>query len=531
MQWRILGLPIDRIETLGWPHTFLAALLFALAGLPGTGLAEAPAEADALEPASLGEAPAKTPAPTDAPSNESGAGDLEATDENLPPKTPAETQSDALEELIDDSGDTSLGDPVAAPPSLDDPVLAPPDDWEDQADIPRHHLRNSCRQLHPDEREDFDKEAVDWAREQIEETVCSASLWFDGLFGDDRNLDAARGAYGRLETSYEYSEFYGAKTRTRFRLRVDLPNLQDRASVFVGRDNDDNFVSDRSEGFALRSEFPEIDDRDKFFAGFGYGLPSNRRFRSDVKVGVRSLTNTRAFVQWRAEYLAYVDDVNLVQFRLTPFYSTRDGFGVTPGVDYSRVLTPRLLARWSNVGTHSDTTLGFDWRSALVLYQGFGWQRGLAYEAFIRGVTETPVKLREYGLRLVYRQPIVGGRLYLQPLVGYSWPKELPGIKREGAYLVGVGLELPYGKDPRRAIAFENESRTETLGTEADKLIEGSEPPGPATPNEMDDQPQVEDEAGSEPGEAPTDTDTGPETQVSPVPVEPGDMPAPPASE
>ncbi len=370
---------------------------------------------------------------------------IEVHAETLPPNTPVQDQAESLEELIDDSADTTLDRP--APPEATDPDLAPPEDWRDQAELPRFHEPGSCQQRPPDREKDMDAEAVDWAREQIEETVCGASLWFDGLFGDDRNLEAARGAYGRLETSYEYSEFYGGKERIRFRLRVDLPNLENRASVFIGRDNDDNVVRDRSEGFALRSEFPQIDDRDQFFAGFGYGLPSSRKFRSDVKLGVRSLSSPRAFVQWRAEYLAYVDDVSLLQFRLTPFYSTRDGLGVTPGVDFSRVLTPRLLLRWSNVGTHSDRTLGFDWRSAAVLYQGFGWQRGLAYEAFIRGVTETEVKLREYGARLVYRQPIVGGRLYLQPLVGYSWPKE-PGTQRDGAYLVGVGLELPFGKDP-----------------------------------------------------------------------------------
>ena len=447
MPVRVARSPISLTEPLRrLSAVLLVTMALAAAALPAQAAAQSPVTAD-----------------VETPPQQAGREDP------APDETPSQSQTEALEELIDDRGDRSIDDPAV--PSADaprDPTLVPPEDWEDQTDVPRHHRPGSCEQLHPDHAEPVDAEAVDWAREQIEETVCGATLWFDGLFGENRNLDAARGAYGRLETSYEHSEFYGAKARTRFRLRVDLPNLQERASVFIGRDNDDDFIKDRSEGFALRSEFPQIDDRDKFFAGFGYGLPSNRRFRSDVKVGVRNVTNTRAFLQWRTEYLAYVDEVNLVQFRLTPFYSTRDGLGVTPGVDFSRVLTPRLLARWSNVGTHSDTTLGFDWRSAAVLYQGFGWQRGLAYEAFIRGVTETPVKLREFGLRLVYRQPIVGGRLYLQPLVGYSWPKEEPGIKREGAYLVGVGLELPYGKNPRRAIAQRNERRRADADRDAD---------------------------------------------------------------
>lgn len=394
------------------------------------------------------------------------------------PPTPAQQRGEALDQLIERGADGDMAPDTDAEPE----ELEPPEDWVEPALVERRHEPNSCRQL-PDD----DDEMVDWAREQIEETVCSAALWFDGLFGDHRNVEAARGAYGRLETSVEYSEFYGFKTRTRFRLRVDLPNLEDRVSVFIGRDSDDNLVRDRSEGFALRSEFPQIDDRDQFFAGFGYALPSNRRFRTDIKVGVRSITSPRAFVQSRTEYLAYADDVHVVQLRLTPFYSTRDGLGVTPGIDISRVLSPRLLGRWSNVATYSETTLGWDWRSALVLYQGFGWQRGLAYEAFVRGVTETEVRLREYGLRTVYRQPVLSGRLYLQPLLGYSWPKEEPDTKRRGAYLVGVGLELPFGKNPDIPPALDARRADAEAPTDADSGIELS----PAAP-EPDDQSEEE---------------------------------------
>lgn len=341
--------------------------------------------------------------------------------------------------LLPAAGAAEAPSPVpTAPPVLDTELTPPPPVRRPEL---REHFAGSCEQRHGER-----PEMIERARTQIEQTVCGAALWFDGLFGERRNLDAARGAYGRLETSLEYSSFYGLKSRTRFNVRVDLPNLEDRVSVFIGRDNEDDFARDRSEGFALRSEFPQVDDRDQFFAGFGFSPPSSERFRSDIKVGVRNVREPRAFVQARMEYLGYADDTDLLQFRLTPFYNTRDGFGVTPGVDFSRVLSPRLLFRWSTIGTYSEITTGFDWRSALLLYQGIGWERGLAYEAFVRGLTETEVPVREYGLRLVFRQPLLQHRLYLQPLLGYSWPKEEPTQSRRGAYLVGVGVELPFGR-------------------------------------------------------------------------------------
>lgn len=292
--------------------------------------------------------------------------------------------------------------------------------------------------------------AIDLTRRKLEEMTCGAALWLDGLFGPDDNIAAARGVTGRLETSLAYSEFYGMRSRTRFYVRTDLPNLRDRYSAFVGRDNEDDFVRDRQEGFGMRSQMPRVNDDDEWLAGLGYAFPGNERFSNDIRAGVRNVRHPRIFVHSRMRYLAYSDDNDLIAMRLTPFWNTRDGFGITPGFDFSHVLTPALLFRWDNVGTLSQETDGFDWRSALILYQGLKKGRGLAYEAFIRGATEAPVPMREYGVQTVYRQPWYQGKLFGEFLVGYTWPREEPDEPRDGSYLVGFGLELPFGKEAEK---------------------------------------------------------------------------------
>lgn len=290
------------------------------------------------------------------------------------------------------------------------------------------------------------EEMIDATRRQLHRTLCGATLWLDGLFGDRMNVDAARAVHGRLEVSVTDSGFYGMDERVRLNVQFDLPNLEERASAFLGRDDQDDFVRDRAEGLALRSQFPSLGDRDEWLAGLGYSLPSNRRFNADVRVGVRGTRNLRAFAQSRLRYNLYSDTRNLVHLRLTPFWNTRDGFGITPGADYTYVLTPRQLLRWSNIGTRSERSEGFDWRSALIYYLGLGGLRGIALEGFIRGATEDTVPLREYGSRLIYRQPLLRQRLFAELVGGYTWPREDPEEPREGAYLVGLGLELPFGK-------------------------------------------------------------------------------------
>lgn len=309
-----------------------------------------------------------------------------------------------------------------------------PEATADPADPP-------CRNWIP-----VDEAMIDTTRRHLYQSLCGASLWLDSLFGDERNVSAARGAYGRLETSLAYSEFNGFKQRVRLDVRVDLPNLKDRALAFVGRDDRDEFVRDRSEGLALRSQFPSIDNEDDWLAGLGYSLPGTKRFSTNFRVGVRSLRHPRAFALSQIRYNAYADFDDVVQLRLTPFWNTRDGFGITPGVDYSHVLTPTRLLRWSNIGTISESSQGFDWRSSVILYQGLRKMRGIAFETFVRGATQDSVPLREYGGRVIYRQPLARRRLFGELVTGYSWPKEDPDATRGGSYLVGLNLELPFGR-------------------------------------------------------------------------------------
>jgi hypothetical protein len=292
-----------------------------------------------------------------------------------------------------------------------------------------------------------DEALVDGTQALLAETGCRAALWLDGLFGGEPQITSARRTHGYVESSVSYSEFEGFDTRTRLRVSFELPNLKERVSAFFGRDDQDDFIRDRSEAFGLRSQFPRIDDRDEWLAGLGYGLPSSERMQTDIKVGAASLTSPRAFVRARLHYNAYSDLSNLVYLRVSPFWQTRDGVGVTLGIDYNHVLTPKLLLRVSEVGTFSESTDGVDWLSAVILYQNLRKQRAIAYQVFARGQTDEPEPVFEYGGRAIYRHPLIPQKLYGEFIVGYSWPQDDPAVPRRGSYEVGFGLHLPFGRE------------------------------------------------------------------------------------
>jgi len=317
-----------------------------------------------------------------------------------------------------------------------------PDKTVEEPPKPRGNPFKACRSNTPNE-----VPVLDETRETVQETVCGATLWFDGLFGE-RHLASARRAHGRIEVSTANSEFEGEETRVRFDARVQLPALEERLSLFIGRDNEDDVARDRSEGLGLRSQSDQLQQVEDFFAGIGFKLREDYNLRSEFRVGVRGVRHPVVFMQVRNTWTAYEDDNDQIALRVTPFVNHLDGAGVTVGTDYDRALAPQLLFRWSSIGTVTEETSGMPWRSAFLLYRSLRNYSAIALETFWRGATAAPEPLLEYGVRTIYRQPILKRRLFAELVVGYSWPRIDPALEREGSAGATFGLEMPFGVEP-----------------------------------------------------------------------------------
>ena len=333
-----------------------------------------------------------------------------------------------------------LGACASGPKKVADATAAPP---------PKPNPFQACAV-----RRNGELEVLDEASARLQQTVCGASLWFDGLFGE-RDVRAARTAHGRLEVSTANSEFEGEETRIRFDARVQLPALERRLSAFIGRDNEEEVSQDRREGLGLRSQADELNQVEDWFAGLGYRLEEHLGIRSEFRVGVRGLAHPVMFMQLRNSMIAYEGDDDRVGLRLTPFVNHLDGAGVTAGIDYDHALTPTRLARWSAIGTVHEESPGVLWRTAVLIYQSLSGFRAVALEAFERGATGAPESLLEYGVRTIYREPFFERRLFAELVVGYSWPRVDPALEREGSAGFTFGLELPFGKGATASLAPE----------------------------------------------------------------------------
>jgi hypothetical protein len=294
-----------------------------------------------------------------------------------------------------------------------------------------------------------DLELLDETRRLLEETFCGANLWFDGLFGGEPDVENARNVSGRVELSTLYTEFDGLDVKPRLRLRYNLPSLERRVNVFLGRDDRDELVEDRQEGFAIRSAAFGLETEEQWLAGLGYSPPGRWGSKLDFRVGGRLKTAPEVFAQARYRHNLFQGISNVWRLRETVFWENREGFGSTTNLDFDHVLSRNLLLRWGNVGTVSESTEGMTWRSASVAYYNLHRQRALALEVFLRGATQADVKLSEYGTRAIYRQPVGKPYLFGDLIVGYTWPREQRDQPREGSTMVGLGLELLFGRDSR----------------------------------------------------------------------------------
>jgi len=322
--------------------------------------------------------------------------------------------------------------------------VQPPSGATPQGPRPKPTLREICRRPKPGE-----EALIDEARRRVQETVCGANLWVDGLFGGPPDIPNARAVSGAIEGSDLYSKSKGNVPKLRLRVNYDLANLKNRVNLFLGRGDQREVIEDRIEGLAVRSSIFGLDSRDQWLAGLGYSPPGRLGDRLDFRVGARVKSSTEVYVQGRYRRDFSLGEQSAVRFRETVFWENReDGFGSTTSVDLDHLINPRLLLRWANVATFSQSTEGTLWRTSFLVYQNLNHRRALLYQAFVRGETAAEVPLREFGAQAVLRMPIGRTWLFGNFTGGYTWPRFEREDRREGSVLVGFGIELLFGKNP-----------------------------------------------------------------------------------
>ena len=281
-------------------------------------------------------------------------------------------------------------------------------------------------------------------------SACASSAWLDGLFGEQVHQDEYRATHGSVSAGALWSGYDGFDPHLRFQVRLQLPNLDERVSAFVGRLGKDEYVADIAEDEfdALPTRrFGEVED-ESALVGLGYSEPVRAGDRFDASVGVRVRLPLDPYARARYEIVRAFADHYVFSARQAVFWRHSDGFGATTHATIDRTLSDRSLLRWSNVGTFSEATQGLEWYTQATLYQTLDQRTGLAWQAQIDGATDNEVDVTGYAVRLIMRRQLNFEWLILELRGGVSWPRLRLDEEREASAEIGAAIEMQFGGTP-----------------------------------------------------------------------------------
>ena len=340
------------------------------------------------------------------------------------------------------------------------PAAAAPDDraWEGPpvpgAAPSRVDIEPDAEPVPDDPCDQFDGQYDSWLdRGQIGlySTVCEAAAWFDGFFGEARYDTATGETYGRLSTGGFYDQRDGFQPRLRFRTRFAFPSLRQRGNFFLGRGNEDELIGNRgaSDG---EEDLPSITNGqdDSLFAGFGFNRFDGIERGLDFRVGAKLRAPPEPFVQASYRYGLRFSDRNLVRLRPLAYWRLEEKLGATMSVDSDNYIGENLLLRWSNFGNVSqDPNIdGLSWGTTLSLFQALSKRRALTYSLLSRGETLDPVRVKNYGYEMRYRQRVLRDWLFVEFSGSMTWPRDTLLEERTRNLGAGLRLEIYFGPAP-----------------------------------------------------------------------------------
>jgi hypothetical protein len=281
---------------------------------------------------------------------------------------------------------------------------------------------------------------LDTTRRFMFDTVCTAARWLDGFFGDIRYEEAAPGVRGRLSLGFERREGEGMQFRPRFRVRVPLPNLNERLSIYLEREDETRSIEGRNVegGQAIETVSSTRTATDSTQVGF-----ARRRGDMDFRLGLRAPQGKLDYYA-RARYrnTFWQTDETQWRFSQTFYWRYSDGWGETSELDYERKLSQRYFMRWYNAATWSQTTEGVSWNAGVPLYRSSG-DTVIVLEPNMNGQTGLPFAVSSYGLRGAYRKTLGRRWLFGEVYVGQDWVKTF-GPRRDAQPFVGVIVEIVF---------------------------------------------------------------------------------------
>ena len=237
---------------------------------------------------------------------------------------------------------------------------------------------------------------LDNMHQSIASSVNTSALWFDEFFALEE-FEKREGASGeaRIRLGWEPRSRDIVELETRFKVRVKLPNLKNRADLVLS-DYDD----DRSDDDIQASGNNDLVEQSRFSlalrwrsspeSGLSYRIGVGRRLQPFVKSRYRNthLLTNKTTLRWETSAYMYSND------GLGADFSWQVGYNAT---DYS-------ILRWNNHFYFRDQSNDWLWQHSLQKLIQFDEKNALIAGVYIEGLSRPNYRLEEYLVSLRWRK-------------------------------------------------------------------------------------------------------------------------------
>ncbi|MBT8055929.1 MAG: hypothetical protein KJO72_03245 [Gammaproteobacteria bacterium] len=284
------------------------------------------------------------------------------------------------------------------------------------------------------------------SQEFLRSSSCHTFRWVDSWWGDEYAFDAEE-LNGWFTVGGEYRDYDGFDGRLRLRVRAPLPNMSNRWDVWLGRIDEEAYISD-TEG--QNNNFNntgnrDADERDSWLFGLGH-----RRFKGnsgwDWSLGARLNWPPEPYAKVSYFHYSKPSESTNLRLRQTLFWRGDDHrLGTTSRGDFSWRVNEKDLIFWDVSSTWSRDTEGARWYAGQTWYHLRPTGGAYSLRLFMKGETERDVPLRDYGINLIYRFPFTRDYIYLSYGPSLTWPRKRLEDKREANLGFGVWIEIEFG--------------------------------------------------------------------------------------
>ncbi len=219
-----------------------------------------------------------------------------------------------------------------------------------------------------------DKTSEDWSNalhENISNSVYQSALWFDGFFAAEGNEKKPAKASAKIRLGWIPNKNDLFELETRFRLKVILPNLENRVDFILSDDSDDQLADLPLESVDEQQAFTN----DSLTAAFRYVVRESDNKFTDTRIGVSS---GDVFIRLRHKQQFSWQEKHGVKVEPAVFYFLDDGLGARLLLEYNYQLNPSDQIRLNYSIRASESFSGERWKTGIYYLQQLGDKKASA---------------------------------------------------------------------------------------------------------------------------------------------------------